>query len=225
MLTRLEIGRTLPIGAPGPRPSQGRSGGAAGAGPGIGPSRSRRRRQLDLSGSARCKGSRAGRSTSCIGLIDQRHGRPDAAATAWRKAIEAADVSPSQLEELARYCVQGRHFDEAILATERLSRQPGWESRGVIMLGTIRLELNNVPEAARLFRRALDLDPAVIDTSHDPTPLRKVVARTFLRMGRPDDARPLLQSILDQRAGPRGRLAAEPRRTPEGARRRRRWPR
>ena len=112
--------------------------------------------------------------------------------------LEAGQVSPHLLEELARLYVQGRRWDEAILATERLSRQPGWEARGSMMLGTIRLELNNVPGAALSFRRALDLDPAVIDKSHDPTPLRKLIARTFLRMGRPDEARPLLRSILDR---------------------------
>ncbi len=81
---------------------------------------------------------------------------------------------------------------------EQLSRQPGWEARGSMMLGTIRVELNDVPAAAESFRRALDLDPAEVDKSHDPIPLRKLIARTFLRTGRPDEARPLLQSILDR---------------------------
>jgi len=132
-----------------------------------------------------------------LGLMHQRNGRRDAAARAWNKVLEAGEVSPRSLEELARLCVQGRHFEVAIQATERLSREPGWEARGFMMLGTIRLELNDVPGAALLFRRALDLDPAVLDKSHDPTPLRKVIARTFLRMSRPADARPLLRSILD----------------------------
>jgi len=137
-----------------------------------------------------------------LGLMHQRHGRADAAARAWKKVLEAGQATPRSLEELARLCVQGRHFAEAILATEQLSRQPGWEARGSMMLGTIRLELNDVPGAAELFRRALDLDPAVVDSSHDPTPLRKVIARTFLRMSRPDEARPLLRSILDRAPDP-----------------------
>ncbi len=133
-----------------------------------------------------------------LGLMLQREGRADGAARAWKKVLEAGEVSPPSLEELARLCVQGRRWDEAIPAAERLSRQPGWEARGLLMLGTIRVELNNMPDAAELFRRALDLDPAVVDTSHDPTPLRKVIARTFLRMSRPDLARPLLRSLLDR---------------------------
>ena len=35
-----------------------------------------------------------------------------------------------------------------------------------MMLGTIRVELNNVPGAAESFRRALELDPAEVDKSH-----------------------------------------------------------
>ncbi len=58
-----------------------------------------------------------------------------------------------------------------------------------MMLGTVRAMLNNIPEAAQSFRRALDLDPAEADKSHDPSQLRKLIARTFLRMGRPDEAR------------------------------------
>ena len=34
-----------------------------------------------------------------------------------------------------------------------------------MMLGTIRVELNNVPGAAESFRRALELDPAEVDKS------------------------------------------------------------
>ena len=70
------------------------------------------------------------------------------------------------------------------------------------MLGTIRYELNNVPGAAESFRTALETDPSVIDTSHDPIPLRKVIARAFLQTSRPDLARPLLLSSLDHTADP-----------------------
>ena len=50
-----------------------------------------------------------------------------------------------------------------------------------MMLGTIRVELNNLGDAAQLFHRALELDPAVIDKSHESIPLSKLIARTFLR--------------------------------------------
>ncbi len=133
-----------------------------------------------------------------LGQLYERQGRADAAARAWKKVLEADQVSPDSLDELARLSIQGRRWDEAILVTERLRRQPGWEAHGSMMLGTIRVELNNVPSAAELFRRALDLDPTVVDKSHNPITLRKAIARTFLRISRPVEARPLLRSILDR---------------------------
>jgi tetratricopeptide (TPR) repeat protein len=132
-----------------------------------------------------------------VGTIQLRQGRADTAARALRKVSETKTVPPHLLEELAQVFTQGRHWEEAIQVSERLRRQPGWEARGTMILGTIRYELNNVPAAAESFRSALETDPSVVDKSHDPTPLRKVIARAFLQMSRPDLARPLLRSILD----------------------------
>jgi predicted negative regulator of RcsB-dependent stress response len=137
-----------------------------------------------------------------LGLMLQRKGRNDLAGREWKKALDTGKVSPSSLEELTRLAVRGRRWDEAIRAAERLSREPGWEARGFLMLGTIRLELNNVPSAALSFRRALDLNPEVVDKSHDPTPLRKLMARTFLRIGLPDEALQLLQTVIDRATDP-----------------------
>jgi Tfp pilus assembly protein PilF len=133
-----------------------------------------------------------------LGVMSQREGRSAAAARAWQKALEADNASPRLLEELTRFCVQGRHFEEAVSSAVRLSRQPAWEARGVMLLATIRVDLNNIPDAARLFRRAMSLDPTVVDKSHDPIPLRKVIARTFLRAGGANDARAVLQPIIDR---------------------------
>jgi predicted CXXCH cytochrome family protein len=133
-----------------------------------------------------------------LGSMLQRQGRPGAAAMAWKQVLEAREVTPKTLEELTRLCVQSRRWNEAILAAERLSREPAWEARGSLMLGTIRLELENVPAAASSFQKALELDATVIDTSHDPIPLRKLMARTFSKVNQPDRALPLLQAILDR---------------------------
>jgi predicted CXXCH cytochrome family protein len=131
-----------------------------------------------------------------VGSLHQRRGQTDAAARAWKKVLEAGEVSPHVLEELARLCVMGHRWEEAIPATERLIAKPGWEARGAMLLGTIRAALNNVPGAAKSFRRALELDPAEVDNSQNPIRLRKLIAQTFLRMRRPDEARVLLQFIL-----------------------------
>jgi Tfp pilus assembly protein PilF len=131
-----------------------------------------------------------------LGLLHQRHGQVEAAARAWKKAVEAEEVSPDLLEELGRVLIQGRRWDDAIAVTDRLSKKPGWEARGSMMLATVRVELNNMPGAAESFRRALELDPAEVDNSRHPKKLRKEIARTFLRTARPDQAAAVLEPIM-----------------------------
>jgi hypothetical protein len=84
----------------------------------------------------------------------------------------------------------------AARAAERLRRQPGWESRGDLLLGIIRGDTLDRTGAALAFRRLLDRDPNVAESPAEPVRLRKLIARTFLEVGSPAEARPHLQSIL-----------------------------
>ncbi len=148
------------------------------------------------------------------GVALKRRGQEGEALQSWNKALEAEPVSPTTLDDLIPlFCESGRlaetseflgrhPLDQAARAAERLRRQPGWESRADMMLGTIRDAIRDVPGAADSFRRALDLDPKELDNARDPDRLRKQIARTFLRAGRPAEARMPLQSILDRRADP-----------------------
>ena len=134
-----------------------------------------------------------------MGVAHERRGQTDAALRAWRNVLDAGQVSPRSLDALARVHLKGHRREEAARVAEQLGRQRGWEARGAMMLGTIRAGLNDVPGAAESFRRALGFDPAEVDRSGNPTQLRKLIARTFLRVGRPDEARTHLQSILSHR--------------------------
>jgi predicted CXXCH cytochrome family protein len=133
-----------------------------------------------------------------LGLALQRRGRPDAATRAWEKAIHADPIPPRSLEELARILIQFRRREEAAQVAERLARQPGWEARGEMLLGTIRAGFDDVAGAAESFRLALERDPKELDNSADPVGLGKLVARTFLRVGRAAEARAYLQAILSR---------------------------
>ena len=88
-----------------------------------------------------------------LGLLFQRKGRKDLAAR-----VEESDRGDrgftSALEEICRLSVQARRWEEAILAADRLRLQPDWEAPASVMLGTIRVELNNLGDAAQLFHRA-----------------------------------------------------------------------
>jgi tetratricopeptide (TPR) repeat protein len=148
------------------------------------------------------------------GVALKHRGQQDLALQVWNKALEAEPVPPGTLDELIPlFCEKGnqtgspehlrRHpIDQAARAADRLREEPGWESRGDLMLGSIRVALNDLPGAAEAFRRVLSLDPKEIDNSREPSQLRKLIARTLLRVGQPAAARTPLQSILGQRADP-----------------------
>jgi predicted CXXCH cytochrome family protein len=130
-----------------------------------------------------------------MGLSLERRGQAEAAARAWEKAVESDEVSPRALDEVARLYLRGRRYEEAARLAERLCAQKGWEAPGLLMLGSIRATLNDPAAAALSFRRALDLDAAAVDRSGDPAKLRTLIGRTFLRMGRPVEARAALEPI------------------------------
>ena len=90
-----------------------------------------------------------------MGLAYERRGNARAAANAWNRLLEADHVSPQLLEELARHHLQAHRSENAIRVAERLSRERGWEARGLMMLGTIHAALKDVSGAAELFRKAI----------------------------------------------------------------------
>ena len=130
------------------------------------------------------------------GRILDRGDLKDLALKAWATALEVDPNHPETLDEVTRLLFRSQRPDEAARAAERLARQPGWQARGLLLLGSIRDEINDPGGAAEAFRRALAHDPAVLSKSHDPARLGKQVARAFLRVAKPDEARPPLEGIL-----------------------------
>ena len=143
-----------------------------------------------------------------LGVALKRRGRNDGAMWAWNKALESESIPAQVLGDLAKFLyvdavetenpenMRPHPLDAAARAAERLSRQPGWESRGDLLLGIVRGDSLDHDGAALAFRRLLDRDPKVAETHAEPVKLRKLFARAFLRVGRPALARPHLQSIL-----------------------------
>jgi tetratricopeptide (TPR) repeat protein len=149
-----------------------------------------------------------------MGLALKRRGREDGAMWSWSKAIDTKPVTAQTLDQLAQlFCKQAvetedpeslrpHPLDEAARAAERLRRQPGWESRGDLILGMVRRDSLNLTGAAEAFRSALNRDPKAADSTEGPVKYRKLFARTFLGVGRPAEALPHLQSILARGADP-----------------------
>jgi hypothetical protein len=80
---------------------------------------------------------------------------------------------------------------------ERLVRQPGWETRGLLLLGTARAELHDPAGAAQALNRFFELDPEGAVAAPSPVrPFRLLLARSLLATRRPADARRLLANLL-----------------------------
>jgi tetratricopeptide (TPR) repeat protein len=143
-----------------------------------------------------------------LGVVLKRRGRDDGAMWAWNEALEAEPVPAQTLGDLTKLLYAEAVENEApenmrphplgatARAAERLSRQPGWESQGDMMLGIVCRDSLDLTGAAEAFRRMLDRDPNVAESNAQPVKLRELFARTFLGVGRPAEARPHLQSIL-----------------------------
>ena len=151
-----------------------------------------------------------------MGLAYQRRGQADAAAQPGEKCSKPPEVSPQLLEELARLHLQGRIVRKRRSVSPNVSAGAGLGGRGLMMLGTIRAALNDVPA------------PPVVPPGDRPRPHR---GRQIRRSDpAPQADRPNLPAggrtrpcpvplAIDSeaRTRPRGRLAAQPR-LPSGRR-------
>jgi tetratricopeptide (TPR) repeat protein len=138
-----------------------------------------------------------------LGRALSRTGRDDLAL----KALEAArDADPDRLEtldELAQVYSRKDRPGAAAEIAEQLVREPGWEARAQLLLGTSRAALNDPAGAARALKRAYELDPTGKAASPHPTePLWTLMVRSLLRTGQPGEARRYLETLSVTRTGP-----------------------
>jgi Flp pilus assembly protein TadD len=135
-----------------------------------------------------------------LGLGLDRAGRKDEAVRVWETGIALGPNHAETLEQLViNHTMKSRLVEAAALA-ETLARQPGWERRGELELGTLRAELNDPAGAVAALRCALErTEPSALD---GPTAnhYRKLLARNLLRIDEPTDARAMIQKVLDDGA-------------------------
>ncbi len=127
---------------------------------------------------------------------------------AWNKALETEPLPSQTLGDLTQLFyeeavesespenLRPHPLDSAARGAERLRRQPGWESRGDMILGLVCGDNLDLTGAAEAFHRMIDRNPNVAESNPHPVKLRKLFARTFLGVSRPAEARPHLESIL-----------------------------
>src|SRR6185437_5307065 len=103
---------------------------------------------------------------------------------------------PETLDAVAQLYPQNDRENAAEDMAERLARQPGWEARGLLLLGTARAELHDPAGSVQALRRFFQLDPEGRIAAPGPVrPFRLLLARSLLKSRRPAEARPLLQDL------------------------------
>jgi len=132
-----------------------------------------------------------------LGRALSRTGKVDLAFKTYERARLANPNHPETLDALAQLYLQDDRENAAEEVAERLVRQPGWEARGLLILGTARAELRDPAGAVQALRRFFQLDPEGGVAAPRPVrPFRLLLARSLLKTGRPAEARQLLTNLL-----------------------------
>ncbi len=128
-----------------------------------------------------------------LGLSSARGGNLQAALDYWEKSARDRPDNPELLDNLARLLTRLQRLDEAAAKADRLTRVPSWEARGFLLLGEIRMLLDDRKGAARALGQALELDPEAEGALQPASDFRKLLARSLLHLGQPAAARRALE--------------------------------
>jgi tetratricopeptide (TPR) repeat protein len=132
-----------------------------------------------------------------MGRALRRTGKVDLAFKSYERARLVNPDHPETLEALGQLYLQNDRESAAEDVGERLVRQPEWEARGLLILGTARAELHDPAAAAQALRRFFELDPEGAVAAPSPVrPFRLLLARSLLESRQPADARQVLANLL-----------------------------
>jgi tetratricopeptide (TPR) repeat protein len=131
-----------------------------------------------------------------VGLTIVRAGKPDLAVAIWEKAMRSGPDHPELLDHLARLSFRLQHFDQSAETARRLATQPGWEARGLLLLGEVQAQLEDPSGAVEAVRKGLEYDPTARGAPFDAAHYQNLLARSLLGLGRPAEAEGPVQSIL-----------------------------
>jgi tetratricopeptide (TPR) repeat protein len=132
------------------------------------------------------------------GLIAE--GDIDGGRIGLERAIELEPRHSETLVELIRINRRTDRLAEACEHAERLAATPGWEPRGLVLLGQVRQSQTNPEAAANAFHLALTRDPALAGIIEGSArEVRKWLVRCLLQIGKPNEAMAELDAILTTR--------------------------
>jgi tetratricopeptide (TPR) repeat protein len=130
-----------------------------------------------------------------IGLGLVRAGKLDEALDVWTKALRGWPDHPELLHHFSRLSARQRRLDEAAQAADKLAHQPGWEARGLLLLGEIKELLDDPKGASDAVSAGLARDPDAKAALPPLAHYRRLLARSLLRLGRPGDAIKPLEDV------------------------------
>ena len=112
---------------------------------------------------------------------------------------QALELDPDHAESLLALVRLNRRSDrleEALEQAARLSENPRWSTRGLVLLGLVRQALKEPSAAAEAFHAALARDPGLIVEEGSADQVRTWLAHCLLQAGRPDEAGTHLDAAL-----------------------------
>jgi tetratricopeptide (TPR) repeat protein len=131
-----------------------------------------------------------------LGVMLVRAGKLDQALAVWAKGARGAPEHPDLLSHLARLLITVTSLDEADKVVRRLARLPGWEARGLLLLGEVQGLIDNPKGAVDALREGLMLDPDAKGDLFPAAHYNNLLARSLLQLGRSSDAIAPLEAAL-----------------------------
>jgi tetratricopeptide (TPR) repeat protein len=95
-----------------------------------------------------------------LGHREMEDGHPGEAEAAWRKAMQSNPADPAPRQELLRFLVQQKRFDEAYDLTESSLRYSPRDANLLVDRGLLALRGGHADQAVESWKRAIVIDPA-----------------------------------------------------------------
>jgi tetratricopeptide (TPR) repeat protein len=95
-----------------------------------------------------------------LGHREMEDGHPTEAEAAWRKAVQSNPADPAPRQELLRFLVEQKRFDEAYDLTESSLRYSPRDANLLVDRGLLALSEGHTDQAVESWKRAIAIDPA-----------------------------------------------------------------
>lgn len=123
-----------------------------------------------------------------LGTLLLRRNQLEPAFEVWTKGGKLAPDHPELLDQFARLAIRLQRLDQAVDASKKLAKLPGWEARGSFLVAEVASLLDDPKGVVDGVRDGFDADPKAKGASLPASQYRLLLARNLLRMHRPAEA-------------------------------------